>query len=181
MVDYIKSLLPFPKDVEKKLFQYSEGITSSVLYGQVVIGIIQGIIAGIGFFIFQVPNPLFLTLLAILAGVLPIIGTALIWLPVAIYLFIAGNTFSTIGVLFFGVISSTVDNIIRPMIVSRKTSIHSSIVLIGMIGGIFMFGIMGLILGPLILSYLLIIIELYRKRKSPGVFIEGPVINPSSR
>lgn len=179
MVEYVKSLLPFSKDVEKKLFQYSEGITSSVIYGQIIVGILQGVIAGIGFFIFGVPNALFLTLLASLAGVLPIIGTVVVWVPVVIYLLVDGNSFAGIGVLVIGTFSSTIDNFLRPMIVSRKTSLHSSIILLGMIGGLFMFGVLGLILGPLIIAYLLVILELYRKKKLSGVFIEGPVISPS--
>ena len=174
LVEYIKSLLPFSKEVEKKLFDYSKGITTSVIYGQVLVGIIQGLIVGIGFFIFGVPNALFLTLLASLAGILPIIGTVIIWLPVTIYLFVAGNTFPAIGVLIFGLISSTVDNFLRPWIVSRRTSMPSSIILIGMIGGLFLFGILGFILGPLILAYLLIILEIYRNKKDSTLFMQQP-------
>jgi predicted PurR-regulated permease PerM len=172
IVDYIKSMLPFSKEVEKKLFDYTKGITASVLYGQVVVGMLQGLIVGIGFFIFRVPSALFLTLLAIFAGIFPIIGTTIVWLPVAIYLIIAGNTFSAIGIIVFGLISSVGDNLIRPMIVSRKTRIHSSVILIGMIGGLFLFGVLGFILGPLILAYLLVVLEIYRNKKTPGLFIE---------
>lgn len=172
LIAYIKSLLPFSKDIETKLFESSKGITSSVIYGQVIIGIIQGLIVGLGFFIFGVPNALILTLLASLAGIFPIIGTTLIWIPVIIYLFIAGNTFPALGVAIFGVISSSIDNFIRPIIVSKRTKIHSSLILIGMIGGLFFFGILGFILGPLILAYLLIILEIYRNKKSPGIFIQ---------
>ncbi|MDZ4226782.1 MAG: AI-2E family transporter, partial [Candidatus Pacearchaeota archaeon] len=89
--NYIKSLLPFPKEIENKLFDYSSEITKSILIGTVVIGMLQGIIAGIGFFVFKAPNALFLTLLAIFAGILPIIGTAIIWIPVFIFMLIAGN------------------------------------------------------------------------------------------
>ena len=76
LVKYIQSLLPFSKEIEKKLFKSSKDITVSVLYGQVVIGILQGIIAGLGFFIFKIPNALLLTFFAALAGIFPIIGTA---------------------------------------------------------------------------------------------------------
>jgi predicted PurR-regulated permease PerM len=169
--EYVKSLLPFSKDVEKKLFDYSRNITSSVIYGQIIIGFVQGIIAGIGFFIFGVPNALFLTLLASLAGILPIIGTALVWIPVTIYLFVAGNTLAAVGVLIFGIISSTVDNFLRPIIVSKRTQIPSSLVLIGMVGGLFSFGILGFILGPLIVAYLLVILELYRSKEKP-IFLQ---------
>jgi predicted PurR-regulated permease PerM len=146
----------------------------SILYGQIVLGIVQGIIAGLGFFIFRVPNSFILTLLAILAGVFPIIGTSIVWIPVMIYLLIAGNTFSAFGVAIFGISSSIIENLFKPIWISRLTKVNSSIILIGMIGGLLMFGILGVILGPLILSYLLIVLEIYRNKKIPGAFIEEP-------
>lgn len=173
LVSYIQSLIPFSKDVEKKLFKSSRDITLSVLYGQVILGIVQGIIAGIGFFLFKVPNALLLTALAALAGILPIIGTAIIWVPVAIYFLIAGNTFAALGIVLFGLISTILETLLKPLFVSRMTQMNSSIVLIGMIGGLFFFGILGIILGPLVLAYLLIVLEIYRDKKLPGVFIEG--------
>jgi len=164
--------LPFSKDVQKKCFDYTKGITGSVIYGQIIIGMVQGVLTGAGFLIFGVPNALLLSLLAILVGVLPIIGTTIIWLPVVIYLFIGGNTVPALGVMAFGLMSNIVDNFIRPVIVSKATKMHSGIVLVGMIGGLFFFGVLGLILGPLILAYLLIILELYRNKKTPGFFIQ---------
>ncbi len=174
LIEYIKSLLPFSKEIEKKLFESSKGITISVIYGQVVVGIIQGLIAGIGFFIFKAPNALLLTSLAILGGIFPIIGPFIVWVPVSIYMFIGGNTFQAMGILLFGIFSSSIDNVLRPIIISRRTRMPSSLVLIGMVGGVFMFGILGLILGPLILAYLMIILEIYRDKKSPEVFIQEP-------
>ena len=172
VADYVKSLLPFPKDIEKKLFEYSTDITKSVLYGQVVIGIIQGLVAGLGFIIFGVPNPIFLTLLAMMMGILPILGTPIVWIPAAIYMFIGGNHVAGWGVVIFGILSSTIDNILRPIFVSKMTKVHSGIVLISMVGGIFLFGILGVVIGPLIVAYLLIILELYRKKPVPGLIIQ---------
>ncbi len=174
MILYIKSLLPFPKEVTKKLFHSSKNITMSILYGQVVVGVIQGLITGTGFFLFKVPNALLLTVLAAVAGIFPIIGTAIIWIPVAIYFFLAGNTFSAFGIIIFGLISTVLENFIKPAFVSKRTKVNTSIILIGMIGGLFMFGILGIILGPLILAYLLIILEIFRDKKLPGLFIEEP-------
>lgn len=172
VIAYVKSLLPFSKEIEEKIFKYSEGITASLIYGQIIIGIIQGITLGIGLFLFKIPNALFLTLLAIIAGVLPIIGTSLIWVPLVIYLFIADSpTLATWGVLIFGFLSSTVDNFLRPLIVSKRTKIHSAILLISMIGGLLVFGIIGLILGPLIISYLLIFLEIYRGKAKPAILV----------
>ena len=164
-IDYIKSLLPFSKDIEDKLFEYTRGITASVLYGQILVGILQGVIAGIGFFIFGVPNALFFTFLAILAGVFPILGPFIVWVPIFIYLLINNLTSPALGVFLFGMVSSTIDNFLRPLIISKKTGAHSSIVAIGMIGGVLVFGVLGVVLGPLILIYLLVLLELYRKKK----------------
>lgn len=174
LVNYVKSLLPFSKDVIKKLFDSSKGLTASIIYGQVVIGMAQGILVGIGFFLFGVSNALLLTFLATIAGIFPIIGTTIIWLPVAIYLFLAGNSFQAFGIVFFGIISSSIDNLVRPVFISRRTNLNSSVILVGMIGGLFMFGILGIILGPLILAYLLIILEIYRNKENQNIFIQKP-------
>ena len=172
LIEYVKSFSPFPKDVEEKLFNSSKNITTAMIYGQFIIGILQGVITGIGFFLFSVSNAMILTLLAIIAGIFPIIGTTIIWLPVVIYLLIAGNTFAAIGVILFGIIAGTIDNFIRPAFVSKRTNLNSSLVLVGMIGGIFLFGILGLILGPLILAYSTILLELYRKKKNQEIFFQ---------
>jgi len=171
ILSYFRSLLPFSKTIEDKLFESSKAITSSVIYGQVFIGIIQGLIAGLGFFIFKVPNALFLTLLACIAGILPVVGTTVIWVPVLIYFIIGGNTVPALGVAIFGFIASSIDNIIRPIFVSKRTDIHPLLILMGMIGGLFLFGILGFIIGPLIIAYILIFLEIYRDKKIPGFFI----------
>lgn len=172
MSSYIKSLSPFPKEIETRLFESSKAITSSVIYGQIIIGIFQGLVLGAGLLIFRIPNALLLTLLACIAGVLPIIGTFVVWAPVAIYLFLAEQPIATFGIVIFGIISSSIDNFLRPIIVSKRTNMNSLLILLGMIGGLFLFGIMGFILGPLILAYLVIILELYRNKRVSNVFLE---------
>ena len=126
----------------------------------------------VGFFIFGVPNALLLTLLAVLAGIFPIIGTMIVWVPVVVYLFLEGSNLSAFGISLFGIFSSTIDNFLKPLIISKRTDLHPSLVLVGMIGGLFLFGVLGFVLGPLILAYLLIILETYRKKKTPEFFIK---------
>ncbi len=174
MIAYIKSILPFSKEIEKKLFDSTKDITFSILYGQVIIGVIQGIILGIGFFLFGVDNALLLSVLGILAGVLPILGPMIVGVPVAIALLLAGNSISAFGILVFALIASQSDHFLRPLLVSKRAKLHSALVLIGMIGGFILFGILGLILGPLILAYLVIIIETYRNKTIPAVLIQEP-------
>jgi len=175
-VSYLQGLFPFSKEVEKKLFKSSKDITFSVLYGQIVLGIFQGLVLGAGLFIFKINNALFLTIIAVLAGVLPMIGTAIVWVPVVIYLFVTGGSlWAIIGITLFGILSFLIENLFKPIFVSKRTNVHSAIILLGMIGGIIFFGILGVILGPLILSYLLILLEVYKNKN-----LEGLVSHPDS-
>lgn len=174
IISYIKSLLPFSKEVEKKLFDSTKDITSSVLYGQLVIGFVQGIILGIGLFVFNIQNPFLLTIIAIIAGILPIVGPSLVGVPVAIFLLIKGDAVATLGILGFTLLSSLSDHFLRPFLVSKRAKLHTALVLTGMIGGFFLFGILGFILGPLIIAYLIIVIEVYRNKPIPSVLIQAP-------
>ncbi len=173
-IEYLRSLSPLSKETENKFFIQFKGITNSVLLGQIVVGIFQGLVAGIGYFIFGVPYALTLTLLTMLAGIIPLIGPWLVWVPINIYLFMAGRTGAGIGLLIYGlVVISWLDTLIRPIIVSKRTEINSAIVIVGMIGGLFVFGLLGLILGPLILGYVLLILEIYRKKRiSESIFLK---------
>lgn len=171
LTKYIKSLSPFSKSAEQELAKKFKDITNSVIYGHVVVGIIQGIITGLGLFIFGVDNYLLLTLVASLAAMIPVLGAWLVWIPSSIYLISAGFTFRGIGLFLFGaIIVSWIDNILRPYIVSKKTNLSAAIVLVGMMGGLIVFGVLGLVIGPLILAYLLLLLEAYRTKKFPNLF-----------
>jgi len=164
--EYVKSLSHLSPETEDILYKKFKYLTNSILFGQVVVGIVQGLVTGLGFLIFGVPNALTLTIVTMFVGILPIIGPWLIWVPVDIFLFVDGRTGSAIGLLIYGiVIISWVDMLVRPFFVSRKAEINPGIVFLGMIGGLFIFGAMGLVLGPLILAYFLLILDFYRTKK----------------
>jgi predicted PurR-regulated permease PerM len=169
---YIQDLLPFSEDVIKRLFTSTKEITSSVLFGQVVIGAIQGVILGIGLFVFSVQNALVLTLVAIVVGILPILGPALVGVPVALFLFIGGNPFAAVGILVFTAIASLSDHLLRPFLVARRAKLHTAVALIGTIGGLLLFGIVGLVIGPLVLAYMITLIEIYKNKPVSGILIK---------
>jgi len=171
--EYIKSLSPFTKEAGQKFFEQSKAVTNAVIYGQIIAGLAQGIIIGIGFYIFGVPNALFLTIIATFASILPIIGAWLVWGPVAISFLLSGNTLAAIGLAIYGsLFVGWIDNLIRPYVVSKKTKVPTAMALIGMIGGLFVFGILGLVIGPLILAYLIILLDFYREKKFSSIFEE---------
>lgn len=175
LVCYLQDLSPLSKESEEKIFKQFKDITYAVIFGQIIVGIAQGLIAGVGLFIFKVPNALVLTLLATFFGIFPVLGAWLVWVPADIYLFLIGKTGAAFGLLIYGlVIVSWIDNVLRVYIVSKKTKISSGVILVSMIGGLLVFGILGLILGPLIISYLLLFLEFYRNKKSPGLIETSP-------
>lgn len=172
---YIISISPFPKEYQDRIIKKFGQVTNSVIYGQVVTGIIQGLIAGIGYIIFGAPNALLLTIFSIILSILPIVGAWLVWVPVDAYFFMTGHTNAGVGMLLYGlIIVSWVDNIVRPIIVSRLIKMNSGIVLVGMVGGLYVFGISGLVLGPLLLAYLLLFAEFYKEKSFKSILVEEP-------
>ncbi len=168
---YIRSLSPFSKATETRFLQEFRGITNAIIFGQVLIGITQGLALGAGLFFLGVPNALILTFIASLASIIPVLGSWLIWLPVSIFLLATGETFAGIFLLLYGALFvSSIDNLLRPYILSRQSTLPIALSLIGTIGGLFFFGIAGLVLGPLVIAYTLIIIEFYRHGKLKDLF-----------
>jgi len=168
---YAAAISPFSKSTEKQIVEKFKNITNSVIYGYFVVGILQGIMAGLGLFLAGVPQALVLTIIAIFASIIPILGAWLVWIPAVVYLLVSGKIITGIILFLYGaLIISWIDNVLRVYIVTKKTKISSLIVLLGEIGGFIVFGILGLLIGPLILVYLLLIIEAYKNKRIPSLF-----------
>ena len=162
IVNYIKNILPFEESTRERFFKRFEEITSGAIYGTIIVGLIQGVTAGIGFFLFGVEGAFLLMLMAIVLAVIPI-GCWVIWIPVGADLLIKGKVNEGIGLLLFGFIIVTyIDNLIRPYLVGKKAKMNQVVILLGMLGGASVFGLVGFIVGPIILDYLIIFFELYR-------------------
>lgn len=169
--NYMEGLSPLTKDKQKVLTKQFRDITSSIIFGYIVIGIIQGIATGVGLWIAGVPRPLFFTLVAIFASIIPIFGPWLVWVPAAIYIFTQGNVAMAIGfTIYSALFVSSIDNFLRPYLVARKMKSSSVVVLVGMVGGLLVFGLLGIILGPLILYYLLVFLNAYKTKTLSELF-----------
>lgn len=169
--DFVSGLSPLNKVQEKALIKQFKDMTSSVINGQVVAGLVQGILAGIAFLMFGIPNALILTFISVIVGIVPVIGMGLIYIPVTIYLFLTGSPVLAFLYLAYNIILvSTADGFLRAHLVSRRTQISQVVVFVGMIGGFFLFGILGLILGPLILAYFLTFLRAYKERTLSSLF-----------
>lgn len=135
----------------------------SVVGGSLIIAILQGILAGIGFAIFGVPTPAIWGLIAVFAALVPTIGTALITLPAVAFLILTGHMGAAIGLLIWGIlIVGGVDNIIRPKLLERGVKVHPLTILLSVLGGLAFFGPVGFLTGPVIVSLLSEFLTIYQ-------------------
>lgn len=156
-------------DILKRLGE----ITKGIIYGYVLVALIQGTLGAIGFYLFGLSSPLFWGVVMFFLALIPYLGTGIIWIPAAAMMFLNGifqNSdiliYKGIGLFFYGfIIIGGLDNIIRPKIVGKKTKIHPALILIGVLGGVFLFGPLGVVAGPLILGLTAILVEEHLNKK----------------
>ena len=154
---------PLADEYDKEVFGKLSSVVNSVIKGSLIVAILQGILTGIGFLIFGVPNPVLWGAVGALAALIPIIGTAIVTLPGVLYLVFVGNLVPALGLLIWSVLLvGTVDNFIRPKLIERGSDIHPFLILLSVLGGVNMFGPMGLVIGPLILSLLFALLHIYQ-------------------
>ncbi|MBN2052810.1 AI-2E family transporter [Candidatus Woesearchaeota archaeon] len=156
------SVLPLNKIRKEKLLEKVKEVTKSVIYGQVFIALLQGTLGGIGFFALGLKSPVFWGFIMSVLAFLPVVGTGLVWGPAGIIEIINGNTIGGIALILYGLlIVSGIDYLIRPKIISGKGRIHPIIALIGVLGGLKVFGLIGIIIGPVIAALFVIMAEFF--------------------
>jgi predicted PurR-regulated permease PerM len=136
----------------RRLVQLTAAVTIGVVYGLLGTAVAQGALTALGLWVTGVPHPVLFGVLAGAMSVLPV-GAAVVWLPAAIYLFATGQTVWGIVLLGYGVVViSSVDNVIRPWLISRGADLPLLLTILGALGGVFAFGFLGLFLGPVLLA-----------------------------
>ena len=172
----IGDLVPLDTAHKQTIFTEIEAVTGAVIFGQAIAAVIQGLIGGLFFFIFGIPNAVFWGLVMAMFSFVPFLGTPIVWLPAGILELLAGNT--TGGIIFLllnAIITTNVDNIIKPYVISSRTKLHPVIVVIGVFGGISAFGFAGILIGPIILAVLIIFLEEYLGVKPAPLVVKKPM------
>jgi len=157
------------EEIKKKVKE----MIGSTLYGMLILAAIQGLAAGIGFFIFGIRSPVLLGILTALAALIPIIGTALVWLPVVsiqiVNAFLSNDSTAllmSIGLLAYCIFPvSTIDNLVRHKIIGDKARTHPLLVLLGILGGLAAFGVFGILIGPIIVTLFVTFIDIYQEER----------------
>lgn len=153
LVEWIKDVVPVEEDIQENYYDRVSFTTWAVIKGHVFVAIIQGLIAGVGLALTGVPNFAFWTFVMILLGFIPIIGTIIVWLPASIYLFLSGEVSMAIALFVYGlVVVSLTDNIVRPLVVEEEADLHPASIIIGVLGGVGLFGAVGLFIGPVVIG-----------------------------
>lgn len=167
LVEWVKDVSPLPRNLEEKLLKEVSGTTAAVIKGHLFVSIAQALIAGAGLAFFGVSNPIFWTFIMMILGLIPLIGSMIVWLPAALFLMTTDPVAGILLALYGFVIVGLSDNILRPLFVDRTADLHPAVVILGVIGGVILLGAPGLFIGPVVFgimkSVLTVFMENYKQ------------------
>jgi predicted PurR-regulated permease PerM len=161
----LRELVPLEEREKRRLFDHLASVTRALVYGTGVTAIVQGTLIALGFAVVGLPSPVVFGVLAALAALIPLVGTPVVWVPAVIVLAAQGRWTAALIMLVWGGFVTTIDNFLRPWLVSGRAEIGALTVFLGVLGGVAAFGPIGLILGPLVLALALALIRFSLEKK----------------
>ena len=160
----VRPYIPFSAKNTEKLRQRFRDVTSATIIGTGLTAAVQGLLVGIGFWVTGLPNAVFWGVVTMVFAILPVVGSGLVWGPGAIALMLSGRAGPGVLLAIWGaVVVGNVDYVVRPRIFRRWANIHPLVTLLGALAGVPFFGILGLLIGPLALSYFFELVKMYRE------------------
>ena len=154
--------LPLEDEDEHRILDKFTSVSRATLKGTAVIGVLQGGLSGLAFAVVGIPSAIFWGTIMTVLSIIPGIGTALVWIPAAVILAASGQIYKAAGLaVFCAVVVGSLDNILRPALVGKDTQMHELMIFFGTMGGIFMFGVPGIIIGPIIAALFITIWDIY--------------------
>jgi predicted PurR-regulated permease PerM len=164
MRESVAAVLPLNRGQLERLFT---GISNSIVanvYGCLAVGVAQGSLASLGFWVLGLPSPVLWGMVTALFSLIPIVGSAAVWGPAVIVLMVGGHWWKGLILLAWGAaVVGQVDSLVRPYVISERANLHTLLVFFALLGGVKAFGIMGLFVGPVVLSVALVVLEMLRE------------------
>ena len=161
-VSWAQRLLPMDREHQERLFRNIVDAVTAVVHGALVVAMVQGLLAGLGYWVLGVPFAVLWGVITAFAALLPFGGTTLITIPVSIYLFLQGDNVKGIFMLIWGLgVVVTIDNVLKPLFIGTRIKLPMLILFFGILGGLAVFGALGLILGPVLFVLLAVLLDLY--------------------
>ena len=165
MEEYVREILPFNRSTGRQVMREIRMIVRSNAIGIPLLAVVQGIVAYVGYLIFGAPSPLFWGVVTCFATIIPIIGTGLVWLPLAGYMALDGHWGAAVGLCAYGMFVVThVDNVVRFIMQKKLADTHPLVTIFGVVIGLALFGFMGVIFGPLMLAMFIFCVDLFKRR-----------------
>ncbi len=156
--------LPFKQSNAIWLVHQFEHISKAILVGQILVSSLQGLMGGIGFFMFGLPDAVLWGIVMAVLSLVPLVGTSLVWFPAGIYLLVHNQYSAGVGLLLWGgIVVSHLDNFVRPRLGKKLGNINPIVMLLGAFAGLEFFGIVGVVLGPFMLAFFLLLVQVYRQ------------------
>ncbi|WP_158057257.1 AI-2E family transporter [Halorussus halophilus] len=153
LIRWVRDVTPLDAEIQEELYTETNQVTWAVLKGHVFVGVVQGVLGGVGFFLVGLPNVLFWTMVMVLFAFVPVVGVGAVWVPGGLYLVATGQVVPGVALLVYGAtVVSWVDNYLRAYAVDFQAGLHPAVVLVGVVGGIYFMGALGLFLGPVLLA-----------------------------
>jgi predicted PurR-regulated permease PerM len=167
LAERIKEAIPLHTHQKAALFARFADVVRATVKGGIVVAIVQGALGGVAFWFLGIHAALLWAVLMAFLSLVPAVGAALVWLPVAIYFLATGAVWQGIGLILYGVlVIGLVDNVLRPMLVGKETKLPDYVVLISTLGGIEVFGLNGFVIGPLIAAMFMVSWEIFSSRRT---------------
>lgn len=158
---YVVQLSPLTNAYDERILKRLEEAIASVVKGKLLIVLIQGVLTAVGFALFSVPHPVLWGAVTALAALIPAVGVALVFVPMVAYLFFTSGVLVAAGVLIFGIFVGVIDNILGPILYERGLRLHPLLILLSVLGGLAFFGPVGFLAGPVTLSLLFALLDIY--------------------
>jgi len=159
---WLHARMPMADETQSEFYAELDHILKAVLLGHVLVAIVQALLAGVGLFVTGIPNATFWTVVMGVLSLLPVIGSFLVWGPAAIYLFLTGQTTLAVGLFLWGTIVVGIsDDYLRPIVVDRYARLNPSVIIVGVLGGIYVIGFMGIFFGPVVVGMLRATVDLF--------------------
>ncbi|MBW3003975.1 AI-2E family transporter [Candidatus Woesearchaeota archaeon] len=168
-----KNVLPLKRKHKKRIFIKLNETLYATIFGTLITALIQGAVAGVGYYMFGVTSPVLWGLLTAFFALIPILGTSIVWVPMGLYFLVSGYIDGNgsvigkgVGILVYGaLVISLIDNFVRPKLIGDRAKVHPVLVLLGVLGGIAVMGITGIVIGPIVLALFVTFIKMYEGKE----------------
>jgi predicted PurR-regulated permease PerM len=168
IVGALPEVLPLERTQSEEIFARTREVIAASVYGVLVIAVVQGALGGLMFWILGVPSAIVWAVVMTFLSMIPMLGSFLVWVPAAIFLAATGHWTKAIILTIWGaLVIGTVDNFLRPKLVGEKTRLHELLIFFSVLGGLQVFGVMGIVLGPVVVAITLAVVDVFKRIDRP--------------